>query len=103
MQRFLSGSQRALPTRICHAEPLARPTVVINCVVLHRFTTIGPAVRERVCGLAPQHPPCCVQCLNKQARGGACTRPSGERFVGARSTHTEPLCSLTDLHPDTFI
>lgn len=80
MQRFLRAPSVALPTRICHAEPLARPTVVINCVVLHRFTTIGPAVREGVCGPAPRHPPCCVRRLNKQARGGACTRWSGEGF-----------------------
>lgn len=101
--RFLRAPRVALPTRICHAEPLARPTVVINCVVLHRFTPIGPAVRGGVCGPAPQHPPCCVRRLNKQARGGACTSWSGEGFVGARSAHTEPLCSPADLHPDTFI
>lgn len=51
------GSQRALPTCICHDEPLVRPAVVINCAALRRFTMIVPAVKEWVCGLALHHPP----------------------------------------------
>lgn len=48
-----SGSQRALPS----AHLSHRAAVVINCAVLRRFTGIVPAVKEQLCGPAPQPPP----------------------------------------------
>lgn len=82
-------SQHALPTCICHARPLVRPTVVINCAVLVQIYW-----RIDVCGAHAPTPrrPAAVK-RNGRDADRVSSHAGAAGFVGAYSAHWTSLFS----------